>query len=282
MDSLHGHSSESPDDAGKPATGNRVTPASDRRMQLRAYTYWASLLNDNQIPAIDTLDRTNPGDFGPNSILLDLTRGETPDVIHLGDTLAQECGIVPGQTPDWSALPHQTLLARLSGHYRRVLQTRTPIGFEDGFVNQRGATILYRGIVLPFSEHGNAVDFILGVINWKETTDDAPGQSLHAPCDDAQTIPGPCAIPQTSTPLADWADGPAIDTIASEDEAAPLSLTPSASPALAMHGLEKITAEGQEFALIMVQRQPNGTLTVLGEVPHDPALLEEAARRLGR
>ena len=49
-----------------------------------------------------------------------------------------------------------------------------------------------------------------------------------------------------------------------------------------MHGLEMIASEGQEFALIMVRRQRNGTLTVLGEVPHDPALLEEAARRLGR
>ena len=284
MDSLHGQSTGSPhtrsddDAAGNPAAH------SERRMQVRAYSYWASLLNDNQIPAIDSLDRTNPGNFGPNSILLDLTSGsDTPVVVRLGHALAQECGISAGQVPDWSALPEQTLLVRLAGHYQRMLETRTPIGFEDGFVNQRGATILYRGIVLPFSADGASVDFILGVINWKEINGEAPAHSLRPAYSESETEELGSPSPAAPIPLTDWADGPAIDTLApdqassgaDQDEASPSSHD-TAPP----QGFETITSDGPEFALILVQRQPNGTLSVLGEVQHDPIMLLEATRKL--
>ena len=288
MDSLHGQSTGSPhtesdgDAAGTPAAH------SERRMQVRAYSYWASLLNDNQIPAIDSLDRANPGNFGPNSILLDLTGGgDAPVVVHLGHALAQECGIAAGQVLDWSALPEQTLLTRLAGHYRPMLETRTPIGFEDGFVNQRGAAILYRGIVLPFSADGTSVDFILGVINWKEVSDEAAATALRPAHSDSETEALGTPPPAAALPLTDWADGPAIDTLAPDlapDDAgdrADQSGTP-ASPhdAASPQGFEAIASDGPEFALILVQRQPNGTLTVLGEVQHDSIMLLEATRKL--
>lgn len=52
----------------------------------------------------------------------------------------------------------------------QILANQAPIGFEAEFVNQRGSTILYRGILLPFSSDDHAIDFN-GVINWKELAD---------------------------------------------------------------------------------------------------------------
>ena len=286
MDSLHGQPADSAEAGNAGGIAPRPAVHSERRMQVRAYAYWASLLNDNQIPAIDALDRTDPGNFGPNSILLDLTAGNgSATVVQLGDALAKECGVAAGQPLDWSTLPGQTLLSRLTGHYRPLLEDRTPIAFEDGFVNQRGATILYRGIVLPFSADGQSVDFILGVINWKEVTHDAETASLRAPHTAADMAEE--RRPPAHTLMTDWADGPATDSVTetgtnagTADETAQSA---NADPTISvLHGLETISQEGPEFALIMVRRQSDGTLRVLGEVPHDPAMLDEAARTIGQ
>ena len=62
----------------------------------------------------------------------------------------------------------RSLLSRLTDHYLQIIANRAPIGFEAEFVNDRGVTIMYRGILLPFSSDDDTIDFIMGVINWKE------------------------------------------------------------------------------------------------------------------
>jgi hypothetical protein len=56
----------------------------------------------------------------------------------------------------------------------QIIANRAPVGFEAEFVNQRGRTICYRGILMPFSSDGDTIDFIYGVINWKDLGE-APG-----------------------------------------------------------------------------------------------------------
>jgi hypothetical protein len=58
----------------------------------------------------------------------------------------------------------------------QIIANRAPIGFEAEFVNQRGHAICYRGILMPFSSDGDTIDFIYGVINWKDVGD-MPAQS---------------------------------------------------------------------------------------------------------
>ena len=50
----------------------------------------------------------------------------------------------------------------------QIIANRAPVGFEAEFVNQRGRTICYRGILMPFASDGDTIDFIYGVINWKD------------------------------------------------------------------------------------------------------------------
>jgi hypothetical protein len=59
----------------------------------------------------------------------------------------------------------------------QIIANRAPIGFEAEFMNQRGENICYRGILMPFSSDGDAIDFIYGVINWKTVGDTAAGAS---------------------------------------------------------------------------------------------------------
>ena len=68
-------------------------------------------------------------------------------------------------------VPARSLLSRLTDHHLQIIANRAPIGFEAEFVSQRGHNTLYRGILMPLSSDGEAIDFIYGVINWKEMAD---------------------------------------------------------------------------------------------------------------
>jgi hypothetical protein len=139
----------------------------ERRMHVRAYNYWVSLLNGRDYPSIEDLKPGEVEDFAENSVLLDFTEGrDNPATPYIGVAIREECGLGEG-IKNIDDVPSRSLLSRLTDHYLQIIANRAPIGFEAEFVNQRGASICYRGILMPFSSDGDAIDFIYGVINWK-------------------------------------------------------------------------------------------------------------------
>ncbi|MFN3515839.1 MAG: hypothetical protein ACK4YM_01620 [Novosphingobium sp.] len=178
----------------------------ERRMQVRAYNHWASLLDNRNFPSIEDLDPESLPDFGPHSVLLDFTVGiENPAIRYLGDKLAEECG-TNDRIATLADVPARSLLSRITDHYMQILANQAPIGFEAEFVNQRGRTILYRGILLPFSSDDETIDFIYGVINWKELADQATTDELLSEIDQALEAAVPA---RRRDPITEWADGPA-------------------------------------------------------------------------
>ncbi len=198
---------------GEDETGIEPPPASigtdERRMQVRAYNHWASLLADRNFPSIEDLEPDALPDFGPHSVLLDFTAGiDDPVVQYLGTELASECGD-GGPIEKLSDVPPRSLLSRITDHYMQILANQAPIGFEAEFVNQRGSTILYRGILLPFSSDDDTIDFIYGVINWKEMADQATTDELLLEIDQALGEKPDDTETRAPDPVTDWADGPA-------------------------------------------------------------------------
>jgi hypothetical protein len=244
MDTLRGNFDALEDShdhlSGEDEAGREAPPASigqdERRMQVRAYNHWASLLEERNFPSIDGLEPTQLPDFGPYSVLLDFTAGiENPGVAYLGEKLAAECDIAIDELRTLADVPPRSLLSRITDHYMQILANQAPIGFEAEFVNQRGSTILYRGILLPFSTDDEAIDFIYGVINWKELADQHTSDELLLQVDQAleQKAESP-PVRVSDTPLTDWADGPgaaAANDIDDEplelsvDDAAPLEFS---------------------------------------------------------
>ena len=185
----------------------------ERRMQVRAYNHWAGLLGERTYPSIEDLEPDALPDFGPHSVLLDFSSGiEDPIVHYLGDKLADECG-APQPIERLSDVPPRSLLSRITDHYMQIMANQAPIGFEAEFVNQRGSSILYRGILLPFSSDDETIDFIYGVINWKEMADAATADELLLEIDQALDVeedaPGAATPRHHDDPIADWADSPA-------------------------------------------------------------------------
>jgi hypothetical protein len=176
----------------------------ERRMHVRAYNYWVSLLEGRAYPATEDLD-PNHDDFGGHAVLLDFSNGgDNPAIAFLGETLRIECEI--GDNIETIAdVPSRSLLSRLTDHYLQIIANRAPIGFEAEFVNHRGNNTMYRGILMPFSSDDDTIDFIYGIINWKEVAEvevtqeiaDQLRRSLDAPVER-----------QIVEPVAAWADGP--------------------------------------------------------------------------
>jgi hypothetical protein len=152
----------------------------ERRMHVRAYNYWVSLLNGRDYPSIEDLEPGEVSDFAENSVLLDFTSGrDNPATPYIGSAIRAECGLGEG-IKSTSEVPSRSLLSRLTDHYLQIIANRAPIGFEAEFVNQRGDPICYRGILMPFSSDGDTIDFIYGVINWKRANSSAEIQPIAA------------------------------------------------------------------------------------------------------
>jgi hypothetical protein len=143
----------------------------ERRMHVRAYNYWAGLLRGREFPSVSDLEPENLDDFGPHSVLLDFTRDkENPRVRFIGKALREECGLTVSDVL-LDQIPSRSLVSRLTDHFFEIIANRAPIGFEAEFVSQRGNNTMYRGILMPLSSDGRAIDYIYGVINWKELAD---------------------------------------------------------------------------------------------------------------
>jgi hypothetical protein len=185
----------------------------ERRMHVRAYNHWVSLLDGRAYPSIEDLEPENLHDFGSNSVLLDFSEGSgSPAIAYLGDALRTECDL-PDTVRTIADVPSRSLLSRLTDHYLQIIANRAPIGFEAEFVNHRGNNTMYRGILMPFSSDDDTIDFIYGVINWKEVADD----QLSSDIVDAVDKVLQSAAPRPSATVAVWADGPSAEISDSDD-----------------------------------------------------------------
>ena len=241
MDSYREHSGDFDPAAMESAPGEDIAAAigsDERRMHVRAYNYWVSLLEGRDFPSIEELEPGDVQDFAANSILLDFTCGrDNPAVPYIGGAIRDECGLDDSMRTI-ADVPSRSLLSRLTDHYLQIIANRAPIGFEAEFQNQRGENICYRGILMPFSSDGDTIDFIYGVINWKTAGASAAADSPAGEADPAAleiAVPvaepeaeadaplEPVAIREEPMIVADpapaeehltWEDGPLADNVA--------------------------------------------------------------------
>jgi len=216
----------------------------ERRMHVRAYNYWVSLLDGRDYPSIEDLEPGDVEDFAANSVLLDFTSGrDNPATPYIGAAIREECGL-DESIKHIDQVPSRSLLSRLTDHYLQIIANRAPIGFEAEFENQRGETICYRGILMPFSSDGDTIDFIYGVINWKRV-----GEAVETPATVSNLVPEPVAddsrdaeeliledeiAADETAPLEPVHDEPSAAELANDEpageELAPEELVPEEAP----------------------------------------------------
>ncbi|MFM7028408.1 MAG: hypothetical protein ACKOXK_07005 [Chakrabartia sp.] len=176
----------------------------ERRLQVRAHRFWTELLAGRELPLIADLDAAPPPEFAANAILIDFSGGAVA-ISFVGDLLRAEAGL-SSRDLAMTQVPARSLISRLTDRCHQVIASRTALGFEAEFVNHCGVEMLYRGLLLPFSRTGAAVDFVFGVINWKEGAGQAlsPRLALVTVPEDGLLRTRPARPLWREAPVTDW------------------------------------------------------------------------------
>lgn len=138
----------------------------ERRITFRLYDSWEKIAGESGIPALKDLSRDDIEPFRKNLVLIDMREGQEKATFQvLGNDLVkdQDENLVGKSL---SHVPRKTMLSRVTDHYLEVLSNRVPIAFEAEFINRDDDKALYRGILLPFSDDGTNINFILGGVRW--------------------------------------------------------------------------------------------------------------------
>ena len=243
-----------------------IISGDDRRMQVRALNFWTSQLHDKNFPSIEELEPSAIEDFRDYSVLLDFTSGiENPSIDYLGDELRAECGLSADVTY-LDEVPRHSLLSRITEHYLQIIANHAPIGFEAEFVNDRGNVLMYRGILLPYSTDDDTIDFIYGVINWKEIAPADISEPLQIEVEHALA-----ALPPRQEHVPLWAGGEPA-TAATDDPRAHLR-------SARKRDLSEFAGAGDEFVLLVARRDADGSVAIVGSVQGDAMFTEKALRK---
>ena len=159
----------------------------ERRLTIRAYNFWAGLLRGRAFPSVADLLPDEMDAFRDVSILLEFSADpDRPVLRYVGKALREECGLTLSIAHP-EDVPGRSLLSRLTDHYLEIIANRAPIGFEAEFHNLRGNLAMYRGILMPLSDDGATINYIFGVISWKEEVSSLAAALLED-ADDALTL----------------------------------------------------------------------------------------------
>ncbi len=159
----------------------------EKRITFQLYNYWFGLAGDDGIPPLKSLRPEDIAPYRNNMVLIDLRDPASEPTLQVVGQLLQEDAGSDLTLQGVSDIPRRTLLSRITDHYMEVLANQSPISFDAEFKNKARARILYRGILLPFSDDGETINFILGAIRWiseEERTVELAGEDAAAIADD--------------------------------------------------------------------------------------------------
>jgi hypothetical protein len=150
-----------------------LTSGSERRMINRIAAYWEEIRGDRQFPAMTDIDPARLEEVKSNCFVLDVSESvDEPVIRFVGEVLAEN-GVVARAGESLASVPKRSLFGRISEHYLECVANGAPVGIEAEFDNEKGATVLYRGVVVPFSDDGQTIDFVLGAINFRSEASEA-------------------------------------------------------------------------------------------------------------
>ena len=156
---------------GQPYSQAPGAPASEapagieRRMVFRLLSYWRGLATDNSPPSLDLVKPEDIPDIWPDCYVLDpIGQQHDPIFRFVGTELSSHVSkdLVGHQI---SEVPENTLVQMAVRYVPEVLRKGVPISRGGEFIRDDGSRILYRSIVLPMSEDGAALRFLLGAAN---------------------------------------------------------------------------------------------------------------------
>ena len=148
------------------------------RLEADALNYWSSKLDGRKCPAIADLDLQSSDDFHAHGLLFDFAgdRGN-PKIAHMGAELGKHLAS-PGENGRLDETLSYSLATHLKKHFSQVFTEQAPIDFEEVFLKSNGDSVVGHGVLLPWTSDGDQIDFVLAVMNWKESEEDGAVSDL--------------------------------------------------------------------------------------------------------
>src|SRR6266853_5581791 len=139
----------------------------ERRLVGRVLRHWTEMVHGRGFPRLNEIDPWMLGEDWANCLLIAV---QSPvELSHF---------TVVGENLAVALCPGNTLAGVLLSHLAWVVSSRCSLIVEGG-ATLRGVPILYRGVLLPLSEDGDAIDHVLGAANHRALlADDAPTKQV--------------------------------------------------------------------------------------------------------
>lgn len=146
------------------AFGPHAAPGKENRLTYNLLAYWEERRGEREFPSLRDIEPADLEDLWSYCFVLDVRSFvDTPYFHYLGPALAKFSGIFLSGNHDWSS----TLLRMAVCHFREALQRRAPVLVEDELTLYDTRKLLFRSTLLPLSENGRDIDFVLGAANGK-------------------------------------------------------------------------------------------------------------------
>jgi len=136
--------------------------AAERRLVGRLLAYWHDLCDGRSFPCLKDLDAERIGDDWRWSFILQTDdHREFPNFRYLGPDLAKYSGIFLAGQDDFTT----TLLDVATHKLDRVFREGCPLLMEDVVTRFDGQRLMFRAVLLPLSDDGKNINFVLGAAN---------------------------------------------------------------------------------------------------------------------
>ncbi|MFC7048055.1 PAS domain-containing protein [Emcibacter nanhaiensis] len=165
----------------------------ERRITFQLYDHWIELAGEREMPSLRELSPDDIAPYKDQMVLIDLRdKDQEASLQVIGHALKEDLEEdLTGKC--LSDIPRRTMLSRITDHYLEVFANRAPISFEAEFVNKEKERALYRGILLPFSDNNEEINFILGAVRWILEKDMPPREAVMPEAPAGEEIPAPAA-----------------------------------------------------------------------------------------
>ena len=138
--------------------------STERRLVGRMLAYWHILCQGRPFPRLGDIDPLAIGEDWRWAFLLD-TDGyrDFPNFRYLGPDLAKYSGIYLAGRDELNT----TLLDMATHKLERVFKEGCPLLLEDEVTRFDGAQLMFRAVLLPLSDDGEQINYVLGAANGK-------------------------------------------------------------------------------------------------------------------
>ncbi len=141
----------------------------ERRLVGRMLAYWHHLCEGRSFPALVDVDPVQIGNDWRWSFILDTkSYNDIPNFSYIGPDIAKYSGVYLSGKDAFTT----TLLDLATHRLARVYSEGCPLLIEDDVVRFDGKRLLFRAVLLPLSDDGETINFVLGAANGK--LDDTP------------------------------------------------------------------------------------------------------------